>query len=111
MGKNWSWRPKKGDKVGLAPRKSKNCFAPKRNLPPPPIDLSFATYGQTVKLEDHIRQFEQYIDRYCRDLKSGEAGWGVSFGKWLEERVGFEIIGPQTLRRIKTVGEETGRRL
>lgn len=109
--KNWAWRPKKGDKAVLAPLKTKNTFSSKRNLPRPPIDLSFATYGQTVNLADHTKQFDQYIDRYARDLKSGDAGWGVSFGKWLEEVVGFEIIAPYTLRRIKTVGEETGRKL
>lgn len=105
---NWAWKPKGNTNLKITKIGAEAPSVPRTSVPHSPIELSWAEEGRVIRLTDTYAGgvFKGYLVRYCEELRDGETAWGVSFVQWLELRLGWRLIGPNTFRRVKTIGEE-----
>lgn len=105
---NWAWKPKGNTNLKITKIGAETPPVARTLVPKSPIELSWAEEGRVIRLTDTFAGgvFKAYLVRYCEELRDGDTSWGVSFVKWLELRLGWQLIGPSTFRRVKTIGEE-----
>jgi len=70
----------------------------------PSVGEKHPKWGMRICYDHPI--FGVYMDEFLADLKSGEAGWGVSFLKWLMLKRGWELMVSGMFRRGETIQEE-----
>lgn len=105
---NWAWKPKGNTNLKITKIGAEGPPVARTLVPKSPIELEWAEEGRVIRLTDTFAGgvFKAYLVRFGEELRDGDTAWGVSFVKWLELRLGWQLIGPSTFRRVKTIGEE-----
>lgn len=105
---NWAWKPKGSANLKITKIGAETPPAPRILVPKSPIELDWAEEGRVIRLTDTYAGgvFKGYLTRFTEELRDGDTAWGVSFASWLEKRLGWQMVGPNTFRRVKTMGEE-----